>query len=90
MPSNANPFEEAAAKARKETNEALSEELAAITPIRADALAKMLPTQGDKEEFARLMAAVNAATTHNEKVAAIRQNIGNFTKAAVKLLQTAV
>ncbi len=90
MSSTENEFTALAAEAREETNRKLAEELAAITPIKADELAAMLPTPGDKEEFARLMEAVNAATTHNEKVAAIRSNLVKFTKQAAKLIKTAL
>ena len=88
MPTKSNRFSAIAAGAREKTNAKLADELSSLTPITKDKLQAMLPEKGDKEQFARLMAVVNDATTHNEKVAAFRKNVTTFASVAIKVLKT--
>lgn len=82
----ANRFEKLAEEARQKTNEQLADELTRVTPLTQEQLDEMLPTKRDKENLARLMAIVQSATSQNEKVAALRDNIDDLGGVAVKIL----
>ena len=81
-----NRFAKIAEESRQKTNAELAEDLARLTPMSEDKLAKMLPTKQDKERLARLMAIVTASTSQNQKVAKLKGNIDELGGVVVKLL----
>ena len=87
MPSRADRFRDIAQGAREKTNDALSEEMAALTPLTQDEIARMLPTKADKEAMARLMAIVASGTADQEKLVTIRDNIEDLGGVLVKVLR---
>ncbi len=84
MPTNR--FAKIAEESRQKTNAELAEDLARLTPMSEDKLAKLLPTKQDKERLARLMAIVTASTSQNQKVAKLKGNIDELGGVVVKLL----
>ncbi len=90
MPSRAERFRRVAAKVREETNAELAREMATLTPLRADEIARVAPTKADKEALAELMAIVSAATSENARVASFRKNVDRLAKVAVRLLRAVV
>lgn len=82
-----NRFKDAAADAAKQTNAELKDELAKLTRLTEDEIGKLLPTKEDKENLARLLAVVAAATSENQKVAALRSNIEAFGPVVVRVLK---
>jgi hypothetical protein len=84
-----NPFDGAAAQAAAETDDALAGEQAKIGLPAQSALKKMLPTLQDQQTLDDLIQTVNAATDHNEQVAALINNISSFAGVIVKLLRSA-
>lgn len=89
MPTDPNPFDDAAARAAAATNAALSGEAARIKPIAQDALNAMLPSLQDQKTLDDLIKTVNQATTHNQQVAALISNIQKFAGVIVTLLRNA-
>ncbi len=81
-----NRFAKIAEESRQKTNAELAEDLAKLTPMSEDKLAKLLPTKQDKERLARLMAIVTASTSQNKKVAQLKGNIDELGGVVVKLL----
>ncbi len=81
-----NRFEQIAESVREKTNAELAEDLAKLTPLTQEKLARMLPTKADKENMARLMAIVTASTSHNQKITALRDNIGDLGGVVLKVL----
>ena len=81
-----NRFAKIAEESRQKTNAELAKDLARLTPMSEDKLAKMLPTKQDKERLARLMAIVTASTSQNQKVAKLKGNIDELGGVVVKLL----
>lgn len=81
-----NRFAKIAEESRQKTNAELAEDLARLTPMSEDKLAKLLPTKQDKERLARLMAIVTASTSQNQKVAKLKGNIDELGGVVVKLL----
>ena len=82
-----NRFEKIAATAREQTNQDLHEQLAEHVEISDDDLANMLPTKGDKENFARLMGIVHDQTSQNQKIAALKGNIDSLGEVLLKVLR---
>ena len=82
-----NRFEKIAEKAREKTNKDLSEQLAQHVEISDDELAKMLPTKGDKENFARLMGIVHDQTSQNQKIADLKGNIEDLGSVLLRVLR---
>jgi len=86
---DSNPFDSAAAQAAAETDTALTGEQVKIGLPAQSALKKMLPTLQDQQTLDDLIRSVNAATDHNEQVAALINNISSFAGVIVKLLRNA-
>jgi len=84
-----NPFDGAAVQAAAETDDALAGEQAKIGLPAQSALKRMLPTLQDQQTLDDLIRTVNAATDHNEQVAALTNNISSFAGVIVKLLRSA-
>jgi len=82
----ANPFDEAAKTAADKTNQALAGEEAKITTVSWEALKKKLPDPVDQKNLDQLMQIVNSATDHNEKVAALLDNLQVLGGVIVKVL----
>jgi len=81
-----NRFEQIAESVREKTNAELAEDLAKLTPLTQDKLARLLPTKADKENMARLMAIVTGSTNHNQKITALRDNIDDLGGVVLKVL----
>jgi hypothetical protein len=86
---NKNPFDDAAAQAAAETDNALAGEQSKIGLPAQNALRKMLPTLQDQQTLDEMIRTVNAATNQNEQVAALINNISSFGGVIVKLLRNA-
>lgn len=84
----ANRFDKIAEKAREKTNKELDAELARHVVLTDAELAKLLPTKGDKENFARLMGIVNAQTSQNQKIAALKGNIEKLGSVMLRVMRT--
>ncbi len=84
----ANRFDKIAEKAREKTNNDLSKELAKHVALTPAELARLLPTKGDKQQFARLMSIVNGQTSQNEKIASLRSNMTKFGSVLLRVLRT--
>lgn len=81
-----NPFATIASNARATTNAALQDELVKHVSLTESELARLLPTKGDKETFAKLMAVVTSASSRNNKLAALESNMKDFGGIVLKLL----
>jgi proline dehydrogenase len=89
MPNDSqNPFAEAAEAAARETDEELAGEEAKLTTPSWDELKKKLPSPVDQKNLDQLIQIVNDATDHNEKVAALIQNVSALGGTIVKVLST--
>jgi hypothetical protein len=87
MPNNAsNPFDDAAKRAAEATDQELAGEEAKIKPMGWGELKKMLPDPVDQKNLDNLMAIVNSATDHNEKVAVLIKNIQTLGGIVIKAL----
>jgi len=84
-----NPFDDAAAQAAAETDTALAGEQSKVGLPAQTALNKMLPTLQDQKTLDDLIKTVNAATNHNEQVAALIHNISTYAGVIVTLLRNA-
>jgi hypothetical protein len=82
----ANPFRKAAEDAARETDEELAAEEAKAKAVTWDELKKMLPSPVDQQNLDELMQIVNSATAHNQKVAALIQNIEKLGGVLIKVL----
>jgi DNA-directed RNA polymerase subunit F len=69
------------------TNEELATEIARITPLTTAKLAEILPKREDKERLKTLIEIVKGAQSTNEKVAALRSNIGELGGVVVTILK---
>ena len=84
----ANRFDKIAEKVREKTSKELDAELARHVVLTDAELAKLLPTKGDKENFARLMGIVNAQTSQNQKIAALKGNIEKLGSVMLRVMRT--
>ena len=84
---NENPFDAIAIQAAADTDAELAGDEAKIGLVAQDKLKQMLPNQLDQKNLDQLIQTVNAATTHNEQVAALISNISTFGGVIVKLLR---
>lgn len=83
MPSN-DPYDFSDAANR--TNEALSGELAKLSPLTAAEIEKLLPKKVDKQRFAAVLKIVNSSASQNNKVAVLRQNFTELGGVMLKVL----
>ena len=68
----------------EETNAELAEEIGALAPPAN--VAELLPKAADREKLNDLIEKVNAATTQNEKIAALTDNIKEFGGVVLQLV----
>lgn len=68
------------------TNKELSAELAKLSPLTEEEVAKLLPRKIDKERYAQLLSIVQSSTSLNKKVAVLTDNFTELGGVAVKLL----
>ena len=81
-----NRFSKIAKQSATKTNKQLADELTSVLPITTQEMSKFLPSKGDKEKLAELMAIVDSATDHNKKVAKLLKNIDRLADVTVKVL----
>jgi hypothetical protein len=81
-----NPFDDAARTAADATDQELAGEEATIKTMGWEELKKMLPNPVDQKNLDDLIAIVNGATDHNEKVAALINNIQTLGGVVIKAL----
>lgn len=82
-----NRFREIARSAAERTNAELAEELAKLTPLTEDQIARKLPTKADKEALARLMEIVNGSANRNRRIASLKRNIDELGSVALRVLE---
>ena len=75
-------FDDEAEKANKQ----LAGDLAKRSPLTEAEIQNLLPKKVDKENFERLLKIVNSATTDNQKLAALRENLEGLGGVALKIL----
>ncbi len=90
MASRKDRFDRIAAEVREKTNAILEEEIADLTSLSQNELSNIIPTKGDKERFAKLMAIVSASTAENIKAAKLIQNIDDLGEVVVRVLRKAI
>jgi hypothetical protein len=71
----------------QQTNTELAGQIQSFGPLSAADMAALFPAPQDKEAVQQLIGIVNAATTQNEKVAALQANIQQLGGVVIKLLQ---
>jgi len=81
-----NPFDEAAEAAAADTDAALAKDEAKVRTLSWEELKKKLPNPVDQRNIDQLVAIVNGATEHNEKVAALISNVSTLGGTIVKVL----
>lgn len=62
-------------EAREQTNEELAGQLARLEALTSSDIAALVPDMGDQQEIARIIAAINAASDRNRKMAILQQNL---------------
>ena len=89
MPNDtANPFDDAAKAAAKETDQELADEQAKLSTPSWEEIKKKLPSPMDQKNLDQLMKIVNDATDHNQKVAALISNVSMLGGTIVKILSS--
>lgn len=78
-----NPFDFSAEAAA--TDQELASRLAALQALSPEQVNKLLPDPGDQKQIEALIASVNAATSQNAKVTAMRQSLVSAGGALGKL-----
>lgn len=82
-----NRFEDAGKRAAQQTNQDLATEIAGITGLDADRLAKLFPTPASRENLQQLIAIVKSSTNHNDQVAAFKQRVDTCSDVALTLVK---
>jgi len=82
-----NRYRKAAKKAKNLTNKQLGEELAKLSPLNDQKLRELLPTKGDKERFAEVMAMVEREAATDEQLAYLSKNLQTTGKVVLKVLK---
>lgn len=68
------------------TNTQFADEIAKLTTLKNDEIARLFPTKVDKERLVELMKIVKSSASRNTKAARLEQNISNLGGAVVKVL----
>ncbi len=72
--------------AAQRTNKELAGELAKLSPLTAEELAKLLPNKDDKARFAAILKIVNSAASHNTKVSVLSKNFNELGGVMIKVM----
>jgi hypothetical protein len=72
------------------TNAAFAAEIAKLTVLSSDEVAKFFPAKADKERLAELMKIVRSSASRNQKAADLRQNIETLSETVIRLIEAAV
>jgi hypothetical protein len=76
----------AAADAAAQTDEELANRISSVSRLTGDQVKDLFPTKGDAAKAAKLMSIVKGATSQNEKIAALKNNIDDLAGAVVTLI----
>jgi len=79
-----------AKRAAAATDEELSLEIAKLTRFSTEDMNALFPKRADKQLLLELLALVNAATTENEKAAALNKNISKYSKIVIKMAKNMI
>ncbi|MEM8485588.1 MAG: hypothetical protein AAF564_08560 [Bacteroidota bacterium] len=69
-----------------QTNEALADEIAALSPLSSEELNAILPEPIDRERFKALATIIQSSTNQQEQIASLQQNFSQVGGVVVKLL----
>jgi len=76
-----------------DTDKALEGDINRLGALSTDEIAKLLPKPADQDELKKLIAAVNAETTENQKKARLLKRLGEVSEVvknvALQVIQTA-
>jgi hypothetical protein len=72
--------------AAKKTNDDLAGKVSSLTRLTDDEIKKLFPTKDDVAKLSQLMQIVRGATSQNEKVNALTENIEGLGKTVITLL----
>lgn len=72
------------------TNDELAQEIAGLTTMSPDDVARLFPRKVDKKQLQDLMTIVQSATSNNNKVAKIRQNFTQLGGALLKIAKQVI
>lgn len=68
------------------TNQVLAGAVVALQALSPADVVKIAPDPGDQAKIQQLIASVNAATSQNDKIAALQQNLSQLGGLATKLM----
>lgn len=71
----------------EQTNAELSAGIAAATTLKESQINSLFPTKPDKENLLKLLTIVNAATSDNQKLAQLKNNISDIGGTVLKLVK---
>jgi hypothetical protein len=76
--------------AAEKTNADLATEISSLTSLKGSDIERLFPTRADKENLARLLEIVGAATDENKKVTQLKKNIDDLAGVVVRLVKVIV
>ncbi len=82
-----NPFRAVADSVAAKTDAEYASELSSLCRLKDSEIAKYFPTRADKNALLELLRVVNTATTENEKLVQLKNNIDKFAGVVVKLVK---
>lgn len=74
-------------KTDEKVEDALAARISAVTRMTEDEIKELFPDSSDEKKLARLLSVVNGATSRNEKVNSIVENVEEFAGIIVSLIQ---
>lgn len=80
-------YKDAADRAAQLTNEQLTMQISSLTKLKKEEIETLFPERADKERLGQLISIVKDATSENEQVSKLKDNIENLAGTAVKLLR---
>jgi hypothetical protein len=83
----ANPYREAAERARDKTDEQYASEISSLTRLRDEEIQKLFPARVDKDRLLELLAIVNDSTSENEKINKFKENVEHLAPAVLRLVK---
>lgn len=82
-----NRFSKIARESAEKTDRELSDELSRLTRLTEPELHRLLPSRGDRERFAELMAIVDSSASANRRLKRLKDNIEELGPVILKVVR---
>lgn len=80
-------FADILSESAAKTDEELASDIASVTTLKDSDVASLFPQRQDKINLLKLLDIVNAATSDNQKVAELTNNVSSLAAVSIKLIK---